>query len=241
MRETALEPKNLAELSADILLLIIRMRTSPNLGDFESVNQASRNLFSQFEEQSKSRNVDVEDMNSAKYGLAAFMDETILNSRWPYKERWADNPLQLDFFGTYLAGEIFYDQLAEIRQRPEAKPDLLEIYYLCMLLGFRGKYGVTGEEKLKLLIEQVSRELGGIRPPTPAELSPHWKIPDAPQAAPSGRLPRWAVFACWSLALFALILYFWMFFSLRSGANSLKEKISGQQISCLGPSEPDSA
>jgi type VI secretion system protein ImpK len=169
------------------------------------------------------------------------MDETILNSRWPYKERWADNPLQLDFFGTYLAGENFYDKLDEIRQRPEAKPDLLEIYYLCMLLGFRGKYGVTGEEKLKLLVEQVARELGALRPPAPAELSPHWKVPDVPQAAPGGRLPRWAVFTCWGLAFLAVILYCWMFFTLRSGANSLREKIGVQQISCGGPARPKSA
>ncbi len=237
MRETALEPKTLADLSTDIFLLIIRMRTSPNLGDFEVVNKGSRNLFAQFEEQSKNRNIDAEDMNVAKYALAAFMDETILNSRWPFKERWADNPLQLDFFGTYLAGETFYDKLDELRQRPEAKPDLLEIYYLCMLLGFKGKYGVTGAEKLQLLIEQVSKELGTLRPPTPLELSPHWKIPDGPQAAPSGKLPRWAVFTCWGLAILALVLYLVMFFSLRSGANSLREKISPQQIGYLFEAE----
>jgi type VI secretion system protein ImpK len=234
MRETTLDPKSLAGLSTDLFLLIIRMRLSADLGSFETVYKGAVQLFSQFEEQCKLKNIDPEIAATAKYALAAFMDETILNCRWPFKERWADNPLQLEFFGTYLAGEIFYDKLDEIRQRPETNPDLLEIYYLCMLLGFRGKYGVTGEEKLKLLIEQVSRELGAVRPPTPAELSPHWAITDKPQVAPTGNLPKWAVFTCWGLAALAVVLYLAMFFSLRSGVSNLKDKIPNPQSSLIG-------
>ncbi len=233
MRETTLDSKTLAELSTDLFLMIIRIRLSSDLGSLETVSKGAQQLFAQFEEQCKLRNIDPEISANAKYALAAFMDETVLNCRWPFKERWADNPLQLEFFGTYLAGEIFYDKLDEIRQRPEAHPDLLEIYYLCMLLGFRGKYGVSGEEKLKLLIEQVSRELGSVRPPTPLELSPHWSIPDKPQAAPTGKLPRWAVFTCWGLAILALLLYLAMFFSLRSGVGALKEKIPSPQTRIL--------
>jgi hypothetical protein len=152
-------------------------------------------------------------------------------------ERWADNPLQLDYFGTYLAGEIFFDKLEEVRSRADAKPDLLEIYYFCLLLGFKGKYGVSGEEKLRSLIESVGAELGRLKPGAGKDLSPHWKIPDGPQAVASDKLPRWLVLTCWAIAGVALVLYLSLFFKIRHDAENLREDIQKQSAGLVGGKE----
>ena len=231
MRETVLEPKNLPELSTEILLAVMRLRTSSDIGDFDTFHTGVQKLFQSFEKQCKDQGIDIDDVNTTKYALAAFLYETVLNSRWPYKDRWADNPLQLDYFGTYLAGEIFYDKVEELRARAESKADLLEVYYMCLLLGFKGKYGVSGQEKLRGLIENVASELSRVRPSASHDLSPHWKIPDGPQVQQSDKLPRWAVLTCGVLVILAVLLYFGLFFKIRSDADSLREKVRSQTAS----------
>lgn len=231
MKDSPLEARTLPQLCTELFLLVFRLKASRGLGQFETLYQTTQKLFESFEQQAKVLNIDIDDVTTVKYALAAFIDETVLNSPWPHKDRWADNPLQLNYFGTYLAGEIFFDKLDEIRSRAESKADLLEVYYLCLLLGFRGKYGVGGQEKLRTLIDNVASELSRVRPPGQWVLSPHWKLPDGPAAPLTDKLPRWAVIACWSIAGFAIVLYLFLFFGVRSDAQSLKEKIRVQTLS----------
>jgi len=228
MKEAALAGNSLPDFCTDIFLAVLRIQKTGDVGSFEPLHPNIQKLFETFEERCKRLALDHDDVATAKYALAAFMDETVLNSQWPHKDRWADNPLQLDYFGTYLAGENFFDKLEEVRARADAKPDLLQIYYLCLLLGFKGKYGVSGEEKLRSLIESVGAEVGRVKAAGLKELSPHWKIPDGPQAVVSDKLPRWLVLTCWGVVAFALVLYLGLFFKVRYDADKLKEDIQKQ-------------
>ncbi len=223
-----MEAQSIADLSTDLFLLAMQFRTATQSGDFDSLVADTRKVFADFEEKCSSRRLPEEEVRSAKYALAAFIDETILHSRCLHKERWADNPLQLEYFGTYLAGEAFFDYLEEIRRQGASRPDLLEVYYLCLLLGFKGKYGVSDSDKLPMLIDTVAAELQRFRTSSFSELSPHGRIPDSPQAAPSDRLPRWVVYSCWGISVFALLLYLAMFWGVHSGARSLQERIPFQ-------------
>jgi type VI secretion system protein ImpK len=230
VRETALEAKTIPELCTEIFLTILRLRASESVGDFEAFHSSTQNLFRSFEKKCAERRLPADDIDTARYALAAFMDETVLNSAWPYKEKWADNPLQLEYFGTYLAGEIFYDKLEDLRTRVEAKHELLEIYYLCLLLGFKGKYGVGGQEKLRNLIANVAGELKMGKSSSAGHFAPHWKIPDGGSQA-GGILPRWAVLTCCGIVLLALLLYLGLFFKIRGDADSLNEEILNQTAS----------
>ncbi len=220
-----MERNTLSDLCTDLFLLAMQFRDARQCGHFESMHGDTLQLFARFEEECNARRLPAEDIRLAKYALAAFVDETVLHSRQLHKERWADNPLQLEFFGTYLAGEIFFDYLDEIRKNAEAKTDLLEIYYLCLLLGFKGKYGVGNEDKLPLLIDTVANDLQRVKPFSPGNLSPHGRIPDGPQIVPSSRLPRWVVYTCWAVAILSVLLYLFMFFGLHSGTRSLQENM----------------
>ena len=74
----------------------------------------------------------------ALFAVVALVDETVLNSEWPGAEQWRREPLQIHYFKNLLAGEQFFDRLDELR--PGADDDLLEVYFLCLCAGFRGKY-----------------------------------------------------------------------------------------------------
>ncbi len=230
MRETPIEAKTVPELCTEIFLAVLRVRSSGDIGGFEAFHSNTQKLFLSFEKQCKELGLEVEDINTAKYALAAFMDETVLNSSWPHKDQWANNSLQMAYFGTYLAGEIFYDKLENLRTHAESKPDLLEIYYLCLLLGFKGKYGFSGHEKLRGLIANVAGELDKVKPSTFEQFSPHWKISDSPHKR-SNKLPRWIVLTCWGVVILALLLYIGLFLKVRWDADSLNKKIRNQTVS----------
>ena len=112
----------------------------------------------------------------AKYALAAYLDELVLMSTLPIREAWASKPLQLEHFDDFNAGEAFYDKIDELRRNidePTAQ-QVLEVYYACLCLGFRGKFnGRQGMEKRKILIEQLARELAAARSKDISSMAPN--------------------------------------------------------------------
>ena len=82
--------------------------------------------------------------------MVAFLDESILNMHNPVFADWPRRPLQEEYFGHHVAGEIFFQNLDKILQRNDSQDmgDLLEVYQLCMLLGFAGKYSIGGRGEL---------------------------------------------------------------------------------------------
>ena len=73
----------------------------------------------------------------ALYAIVAFMDEQILRSQWSGRQQWMSQPLQLTYFNENTAGEGFFTRMQALEQRPN-QAHVLEIYYLCLALGFRG-------------------------------------------------------------------------------------------------------
>lgn len=99
----------------------------------------------------------------AKYALAAFVDESVLASEWPNRMDWMSKPLQLEFFGEHLAGEGFFTRLRDLRQGGEANVDILELYYVCLQLGFEGVYRMSGLERLMALQVDLRAQIDGYR------------------------------------------------------------------------------
>lgn len=73
----------------------------------------------------------------ARYALVAFIDDRVLKSSWAGREAWMSNPLQLQFFREYTAGENFFGRMRALLHRGEPL-FALEVYYLCIALGFAG-------------------------------------------------------------------------------------------------------
>ncbi|MDM7923962.1 MAG: type IVB secretion system protein IcmH/DotU, partial [Pyrinomonadaceae bacterium] len=84
----------------------------------------------------------------AKFALAAFVDGTVLTNNFPLKHEWEKYPLQLEHFGEQLAGNKFFERLEAMLKQIEVTQDAVEIYYFCMLLGFKGRYAIYEQERL---------------------------------------------------------------------------------------------
>jgi type VI secretion system protein ImpK len=74
----------------------------------------------------------------AKYALASWIDEVLLETPWAGQEWWNNNVLEVEIFNTRLCNEQFYVKAQEASTL--TRRDALEVFYVCVVLGFRGLY-----------------------------------------------------------------------------------------------------
>lgn len=73
------------------------------------------------------------------FPIVVYIDETVQTEVFQVNEKqWA--LLQKELFDIEDGGALFYDTLDDALRHPETLPFVLEIFYLCMNNGFKGKY-----------------------------------------------------------------------------------------------------
>jgi type VI secretion system protein ImpK len=79
-----------------------------------------------------------EDWLLAKYAMVAWIDDMLIDAPWDGRVEWKETPLEFELFNSSKAYSTFY-----LRAEDAAKmsnKDALEVYYVCVVLGFRGLY-----------------------------------------------------------------------------------------------------
>jgi type VI secretion system protein ImpK len=89
--------------------------------------------------------------------------------------------------------------------------DAVEIYYFCMLLGFKGRYAVYEQEKLLATMQETANALVKAGKIKSVELSPHWLANDQPKPPEKRGMPVWAKLGAFALVGLAFIVYLVMF------------------------------
>lgn len=219
------QDRRLAEVYAPCFTLILQLRASREFGDAEVLRRRIKDLFDRAEAEGLRHGVASQDLREAKFALVAFIDETILSSDWSQKDRWVTRPLQLEFYDRYDAGEEFFVRLEGLLAQPARQADVLEVFYLCMTLGFKGRYELYEQERLRILIEEafaaVSRTPGkGVE-----VLSPHGKPRGQIATEVRSKLPVWVI-AVFAVGL-ALLIYIGMSLYMNSAAGSAVRAIDG--------------
>lgn len=141
--------------------------------------------------------------NQAAWFVAALIDDIALNTPWGGHSSWPRQPLVVGLSGEVDAGTKFFDRLEELLRYPSRDPEMLELGFHCLNLGFRGKHrveGRAGESALLALRSATSRAIRNLDSEA-AELSPHWRGVTAPDERPRFAVPLWTI----ALAAVALI------------------------------------
>jgi type VI secretion system protein ImpK len=176
------------------------------------------------DDDARKRGYSTDDIELATFAVVAFLDESILNLRSPVFSDWPRQPLQEERYGHHIAGEIFFQNLQKLMSRSDSQElaDLLEVYYLCLLLGFAGRYSLGGRGDLSAIAMQTGERIQRIRQ-TGAELAPGWRLPGdgARGAASDPWVFRLTIAA--GVCFFLLVAVFaGYYFSLSSGVTSLQ-------------------
>ncbi len=116
---------------------------------FEQVKTDTYHLIGKSQDTFHQSTLPQEDFDLARFAVFAWIDEVILNSGWQKKDSWQSEQLQRIYYQTTDAGEIFFDKLNVLGQEQE---QVREVYYLCLALGFTGRYCNPGDE---FLLEQL--------------------------------------------------------------------------------------
>ncbi len=137
-----------------------------------------------------------DDYDQARFMVCAWVDEAILASSWNQKNIWQKEQLQRLYYNTWDAGEEVFEKLNALgfHQR-----DIREVYYLCLALGFKGRFINRGDEYLleQLKTSNLKLLMGssvGIPSLERAEIFPEAYPTESVEVGPQKRKFRLSVF-----------------------------------------------
>jgi type VI secretion system protein ImpK len=222
--DTGRRRENLAFCFQEVLTAIVRLRAnSQSISDPAAFRQHIRAALKAAEQEAAHRGYLNEDIRLCTFAVVAFLDESILNSQNPAFADWPRKPLQEELFGVFVAGEIFFRNLERLLTRPDSHvlADILEVHLLCMQLGFRGKFSLTGSAELRSFSEQIKQKIGRIRGHHD-EIVPNWAPPaEAPRLASDPWLKH-LLFGAAGICGLAIVLFLVYYLVLGSGVSSVE-------------------
>ena len=143
------------------LLFLLKNGSAP--GDEQGFMERIKAFLDEFTREAKKIRADDGDIEAAKYAFCAAVDEIVLASPFDLRKPWERRPLQLLLFGDQLAGEHFFDHLDALRGKGAMRVQALQVFHMCLLLGFQGKYAIDGGEKLSYLTARLGDEIAHIK------------------------------------------------------------------------------
>jgi type VI secretion system protein ImpK len=204
---------------------VVRLRSNRQVAaNVEAFRAQMKHVLAAAEQEARRIGYAGDDVRYALFALIAFIDESVLNSPQPMFADWGRRPLQEEVFGGHTGGELFFQYLQQLlgRQDSEDLADVLEVYQLCLLLGFKGRYSVTHGSELQVIAGHVAQKIERARG-RPGELSPRWRPSTLSLGTRRDRLvPRLAVGAGAAFAL-AGVLFLIFALTLGSGASDVRD------------------
>lgn len=127
----------------------------------EGLKDRLQEILAAFRQRALAQGHPAESVDLARYAFCALADEILLAKPSPFREEWAKVPLMLRLFDEPVAGEGFFRNLEDLRKEPDTRRDVLEVYRLCLLLGFQGKFLLQGPARRVEILNALERDLGG--------------------------------------------------------------------------------
>ncbi|MBA5639493.1 DotU family type IV/VI secretion system protein [Duganella sp. LX20W] len=193
--------------------------TPAGLADEAMFKEKVHAFLAEFDREARKLRASGDDIDAAKYAFCAAMDEVIHNSTLAMRAPWRHRPLQLMLFGDHLAGEHFFDRLEALRSKGGVRLQALQVFHICLLLGFKGKFSNEPADKLSYLTARLGEEIAHIKGKSRG-FAPQAERPDEIINKLRGEVPLWALSMVFAVA--ALCVYLGLKTSLtRTTQNSM--------------------
>jgi type VI secretion system protein ImpK len=216
----------LIEAAAPLLQLLGRLRNTysqPNPGD---LRERAIQQIRIFEQAARDGGVPMDQLRPAHYALCASLDDVVLNTPWGSAGDWAERSLVSSFHQEVRGGERFFDLLGQLRQNPGTFLPVLELMYLCLSLGFQGRYRLSprGPGELDRLREDLYAIIVRQGQPTDPALAPHWQGVQAPYRPARAVVPTWVLGAATLAVIGGLFIWF------STGLNAASDNVFAQLL-----------
>jgi len=186
----------LTRAAASLLLLLGRLRASlARAGAGQLMDQVAQAI-QQFEIDARAGGAPADQIEPAKYALAATADDIVQNLPAEDSRVWTQYSMLVRFFNERMGGVRFFQELDRAKQNPAVNLGLLELMHQCLSLGFEGVYRATGGQgELQNIRRDLYETIRRNQPKTIEDLSPHWRGQSIALAGSRFQVPVWAIAA----------------------------------------------
>ncbi len=213
VRPGVLKADSLALLYQNILTSVVRIQSGRQpLTEMEVFRKRMKAALAEVEREAGLAGYRSAEIKEAEFAVVAFLDETILSSREPAADDWRKRPLNTELFGQAVAGDVFFERLLEIERRPDSVrlADVLEVYLLCLLLGFEGRFAPPLRGEAYRIMDRIRHRVETIRG-SDYRLSPPMDFAAKSPAAvvKATGMWRWWVGGMIGVTVLLFLLYYW--------------------------------
>lgn len=196
----------LEHAASGLLALITQLNNSRHHPDANTLRNKVIGEIKQFQTAAIASDIDQETVFAARYLLCTVLDEAVLNTPWGSNSGWSQQNLLSTFHKEVSGGERFFQLLKKFGQNTSKNINILELMYLCLALGFEGRYRIVngGKDKLAQIREWLYQLIRKERSNENRELSPHWRGVTDKRSPLMRFVPTW-VFGTAGVALLALL------------------------------------
>jgi len=208
----------LVNSSITLFSLVVQLRGSMANANVSSLKAHISSEIQKFETEARNAGVVSEQTTVARYALCTLLDETVMKTPWGNSSDWSEQSLLSIFHRENLGGDKFFSLVDRAMAEPMRNIQLLEFMYVCLALGFEGKYGVmnNGREKLEGVREDLYRLLRTYTEDFEHDLSPNWRSSEKKGTTFIKYVPLWVVAATSGVLLLSLYIGFSYLLSLNS-------------------------
>ena len=219
----------MAASAAPLLDLLARLGAGPqatHVANPEELRERATRELRAFEAECRAADTPVDQLRAAHYALCAALDDVALATPWGQSSGWATRSLVSSFHQEVRSGERFFDLLSGMQKEPGRYLPALEICYLCLALGYQGRYRLAprGHAELDRIREGLYQLLVQLRGNWERELSPRWRGVEAPHRGPGRAVPSWVAGAL-AIALLAFG-YVWLSDGVNAAGDDLQTRLA---------------
>ena len=157
-----------------ILSAIPQLRVAHNHPDPARLKETLEDLVEAFEAGAGNAGTPDAVLEAAVYTLCCLADDAAASTTWG--RTWEKDGLLQKMRGETTGGTAFFDLVKSKAEKPEGNADLLELMYICLALGFEGRYrGVEGGREALGTVRTGLHVLVTRRRPRPQQFSERWK------------------------------------------------------------------
>lgn len=185
----------LVAAASDLLSQVVRLKHSPNREDLYALKERLTSALKLFDVSALQNGAESSQVMSARYVLCTVADEAVVTTPWGNESEWSQMSLLSSFHNETFGGEKFFQLLDLLSKNPVKHLPMLELMYLCLSLGFEGKYRVQARGMLELdgIRDALYRQIRQLRGDVPREFSPHWEGLNNQRRSLVRIVPAWMV------------------------------------------------
>ena len=217
----------LVEAANPILAAVPQIRHALRHPDPSALRARLRGQLAAFEQSARGAGIPPQHVETAFTALCALLDDSA--STTPWGRDWAHSGLLAEL-RPGASPDDFYVHLDKLLAAPAGHTDLLEFFYVCLALGFEGRYrgGEGGRQALSQIRTRVFDALVRLQPSAPVELSARWQGARLAVRRVPGAIALWAGASACALLLGAL------YFAFAVSLGSLSDPVASE-LARLGP------